>query len=501
MLVCITANTQIRAYTDNYKLLIIADAQLVPFDNDDISRFRVWKSCKGFGSKLVSATGGYVGALSVKDYIRQEYENGIEYVLLMGETSAIPVYRKQINDTISATGDYWYGCMDDDDYAEIAIGRFCTSDRTSFQNMIGKTIAYESAPNRFYDKCLLVAHSEDAPGKYQGCCEEIIGASYSTPMTFYKAYGASASHGGTHATNADVIDHIQSGLNIVNYRGHAIRTAWGGGDGWNTTDEQGFHFPYYDSQVDSLFTHRPIFLSIACLSGDITKWCMLKAFMNSIKGPVAFLGSTIESNTDANNTLDKLLFQKLLNEGKHHIGQMNLEAQKQTIADAPTTAEAIRATENVYAYILGGDPTLEIWTGEAQTFSDSLVFVFEDSYYYGSETEYGYKVYVTSLDGNLLQEYSPGAYNTLNIDAPCYVSVCRHNYVPKVFYCDPASLSVKTCTVEGGFIHINDPARIGQHTTATQAARCPWFDLQGRRISGEPQQRGVYISNGRKIMK
>ena len=28
-----------------------------------------------------------------------------------------------------------------------------------------------------------------------------------------------------------------------------------------------------------------------------------------------------------------------------------------------------------------------------------------------------------------------------------------------------------------------------------------WYDLQGRRLSGEPTQKGLYIRNGKKVMK
>lgn len=75
----------------------------------------------------------------------------------------------------------------DDDYqADIAIGRFSTNNERELENMVNKTIAYESKKNNFAQNVLLVAHKEYAPQKYQNCSEEIRNASYTESMSFEK---------------------------------------------------------------------------------------------------------------------------------------------------------------------------------------------------------------------------------------------------------------------------------------------------------------------------
>ena len=55
-----------------------------------------------------------------------------------------------------------------------------------------------------------------------------------------------------------------------------------------------------------------------------------------------------------------------------------------------------------------------------------------------------------------------------------------------------------TCRFEGTFA----PFSITQEniTEKVSSARDGWYDLQGRRLNGTPQRKGIYIHNGKKTV-
>lgn len=185
---------------NDYNLLIITDNQFVNILNPLVR----WKHQKGYKTKVVSTQTTGNTAVSIKDYIENEYNMfNIEYVLLVGDANYIP----QINSTWgipsncadnwfdlyehSYYSDFGYTDFQEDYLPEVLIGRFSVQTITQLNNMISKTINYEKDPplHDWLKKCLLIAHKQDAPNKYQKCSEDIRNGTYSNPfLTFDKAY-------------------------------------------------------------------------------------------------------------------------------------------------------------------------------------------------------------------------------------------------------------------------------------------------------------------------
>ncbi|MCR3884960.1 MAG: C25 family cysteine peptidase, partial [Methanothrix sp.] len=234
-------------------------------------------------------------AADVKEVIAAVYGSHpeLEYVLIVGDIDRLPWN----SDWGGFPGDYWYGCIAGDDlYPEVAVGRISAEDDGEVVEQVNKILSYEmrQPSGGWRPKVLLVAHAQDAPGKYQGCKESIRTASYARPFVFETAYGANPAEGGDGANNADVMLAIDSGVGIVNYRGHGGYTYWG--SGWNYAGES-----YGTAEAHALEKGlmTPIIFSIACYNAalDHSGECLGEAFVKDDGSAVAFIGASRPSWT------------------------------------------------------------------------------------------------------------------------------------------------------------------------------------------------------------
>ncbi len=417
---------------DEYDYLIISKPDQSILDSKALSSFCLWKRLKGYDCRVYTTDEVGKECKSIKDFIRSEYQKGVRYVLFIGDDKDIPLYTKCINNLVGcAKSDYWYGCIDgdSDNQADLAIGRFPVSTLSDLEIMVNKTIAYEQGTNRTgsFKNALLVAHKEGAPGKYQGCCETIRDTVYSDDcFDFIPVYGADSIDGGNNANNQTVIDAINAGVGIVNYRGHGNQTGW---DGHWSYEVRSFTKTYLDD-ID-IRQRWPVVFSVACQNGDISypSDCLLESFMKDYNGAVAFLGATESSFTDANNVFNILLFDAICNRKVYNIGDINNLAQ---IINIPY--HNYYAIFNAYSYLWGGDPSLEIWTDEMETFDNAQVRKDGNTVFVDAGVSGDCKVTVTTNDGLYHESITSGS--GVMFQAPmveCYVSLNKHNYVPKIY--------------------------------------------------------------------
>lgn len=434
----------------NNKLLVIVGSGLntIP-TSTKMEEFCKWKVLKGYPVEVVTTATTGTTTASIKNYIQQKYNyDNVRYVLFVGDANEIPL--KSVASIDNQTGgsshtiysDYWYGCMggDNDYIADVSVGRFSVNTLTEFENMVNKSISYERSYHS-QNEVLLMAHKEGANMTvgYQGCCEAIRNSSYSSPMTFYTAYGASSIYGGNEATNADVLNYINQGVSIVNYRGHASADFWGG-CGWESPEwnEAGEYF--HSSQISNMSDDtNAVYFSIACHTGNIMVdgECMLETFMRSQHGAVAFIGATIATGTDVNSDYDKSLFHKLLNDGVWHLGDLSVAAHTRcmTLLDVNNPAVAI---DNAHAYLVGGDPTLEIWTAEPQDISGVNFSLSGNTVTLTANIYTGFSMPIIDDNYDFRDtrhfSYNGGTFTKPNFNF--YVVINRHNCYPYIIYCN-----------------------------------------------------------------
>lgn len=116
--------------SNSYNYLIIVGDLPAILNSNSLQEFRKWKALKGFKNKVVSTNTIGSTPASIKNYITQEYDKGVRYVLLIGDEDKIPIkgfllYNDSTPVPQQVKSDYWYGCLSGDtDYIQdIPIGR------------------------------------------------------------------------------------------------------------------------------------------------------------------------------------------------------------------------------------------------------------------------------------------------------------------------------------------------------------------------------------------
>ncbi len=486
--------------SDDYDYLIIVGNLPEILNSQTLQDFCKWKAFKGYKTKVVSTAVTGITPESIKNYIAQEFDNGVRYVLFIGDSDMIPL--KTVNILYEYShGDYWYGCIDSNYYhqAAISVGRFSTNSLADFQNMVNKTIMYERSFSGNSYKTLLVAHKQNPNNLYyyRNCCEDIR-ATYDPPLqidTLYGAYGA---------TNFDVITHINNGTHIVNYRGHGESDHWGlNATGSNFQPWNNYNEFFEASEIVNIDTCS-IYFNICCQTGNITEEpCMMETFTRSPKGAIACIAATEDMYRFADNRFNKTLYSLLVDSGVYNIGDLNVQAQIGTIHAQPeawdvepSTAVA-RAIFNALSYLCGGDPTLELWTGEPQMFSEVKLVRIGSSLTISSPAFVaGDKISIVSADGELVQKltmsgtsctFSPPASNF-------YITVNRHNYYPYIVYCSSDNY-IQNETIESNYNYHASPLSIGYDVTTDK----PYGNVMvksGANLSIQNGSGGVTIKSG-----
>ncbi|MFW5793791.1 MAG: C25 family cysteine peptidase [Bacteroidota bacterium] len=440
---------------DDYQMLIITTNE---YENS-IKGLQMWKLKKGITTKVATLSETGTSSPAIKNYISQEYDDhDIEYVLFVGDNSDIPAYEWNVwpyYPNCYMWSDYWYGCISpggDSDYqAEVEIGRFSVSNSTELNNLVSKTINYETNPpiSNWTERSLLIAHRQSAPNKYQGCKEEIRNATDTDAGTytemypvFDKAYGAHTAQDGNDATNATISSAINAGRGTVNYRGHGFMEGWDGN--WSY---EGNAYDYNETTSLNNSTMHPIVFSIACWTGNIThedeygNTCSAshsETFTNISNGAVAYLGATIGSPTTHNHTFDKQIYNYAFDISTHNLGDIFTQAKIRTMTLHPESASSgyphNNATRIAKIYLLCGDPSLEIWSDTPNQITSASVSESGSSVTVNAGIS-GCNIIVCSIDyGVSYYEKAEGvsSHTFTNVPDSYYVTVIRHNYVP---YC------------------------------------------------------------------
>jgi hypothetical protein len=328
-----------------------------PDYEDEAEAYAEFLNKMGIYTKVVTTTTTGTTKENIKAYIQSEYDSVspavLEYVLLVGDIDYVaagywPGY--------SMTADYWYSCLtggESDPYPDVNVGRYSTKDAAKLTYFIEKAIKYQKDPDLtgdWLDKTMLCAHYQDAPGKYEGCCEEVANYSYSlfTP-TFIKIYGS------TGKRNSDITDTINAGVNIATYRGHGSETAW---TGWSNYGDY-----FYTTNVHALANgdKTPIWLNICCLNGNFAYGGenFIESNLNSTgKAGIASNSASDPSYTIPNHDYLKEMYKAVYDQGILNCGRVSNYGNTRLIQIYGPYHTYMK---NVYMYAWNGDPYTKIW--------------------------------------------------------------------------------------------------------------------------------------------
>ena len=290
---------------------------IIVYDNfyNNIQPLVSWKGSKGFDvtvEKTSDIPGGPTKE-NIKAYIVDAYDNWPNpptYVLLVGDTGQIPVW------TGSSTGtctDLYYVTIDAGNYfADIIVSRFPAATPDQVDNMVDKTIYYESGSFESYEwikKAVFMA-SNDNYQVSEGTHNYVIDT-YLNPndYTCDKLYCHTYS-----ATTAQVSDALNDGRGLAIYSGHGSTTSWADGP------------PFSQSNVNALTNNGiyPFVCSHACVTGQFTvSECFGETWLRAQnKGGLAFWGSSDNTLWDEDDILEKRMFKAWWEDNIEDIGGM-----------------------------------------------------------------------------------------------------------------------------------------------------------------------------------
>jgi hypothetical protein len=332
--------------------LIVADDDFI--NSSSLNNLVAYHTSQGMTVEVKGANSLNNSANDIKDYIELLYSsNELDYVLLVGDLPAIP---HKADAYSSVDSDSWYSWIEGE-VGDIGLGRLPATDQGELDDMVMKTLNFHNitVPGEWRKKSVLVAHRENAPGKYEGCSDEIYEYNYQLEApTMDKLYGSKG------ATNDQVTDAINEGRIVVNYRGHGSRTAW---TGWNGSS-------YSTSHVTGLENGQktPVVFSICCTNGDMSSssHCFAEAFICQDQGAVAILAANKPSYTTVNHTYDKALYRAIWDEGIEAYGDVRNYAD----GEIGTSSSA---KSNSAMYITFGDPTINVLKGSSEPFATLFI--------------------------------------------------------------------------------------------------------------------------------
>jgi len=442
-------------------LIIVGDIPEI-VNSQSMKDFRKWKALKGFQTRVVSTATIGNDSASIKNYIAQMWQIGVRRVLFVGGNDKIPLVTLESHHKSQfeyLKSDYWYGCLqgDNDIQAEIPIGRFITNTLDEFSNMVNKTIKYESLNHIWTNRNLLVSHSQTS--YFQNILEEISSRSYSNPLLFYKAYGASVSQGGLGSDKYDVLNYINDGMNIVTINCHGNAGCFWMFDGENST------VSYYDEDTLNYDTY-PVIFSNACYNGDFTipHQSIAKRFSCSDHCSTAYTGCTVPSFIYPANSYLRKLYTNLLDSCITNLGDLILLSQVMNLGYGDT------AIDNALSYICSGDPSLELWTGEQNTFEGVNISLANDSIIISVGNTEQFTVNLSDENGNLLGRYASSNTNvripllTVNFD----LAVNKHNYIPHVVHFNTRDNYIQDTIFTDNVIYLRTPLEIGNDVTTSK---------------------------------
>ncbi len=294
---------------------------------------------------------------NIKSFIQQIYDKTtpavLKYVLLVGDIDYVAAGYWP---GFSMVSDYWYSCLtggQSDPYPDVNVGRYSTKDANKLTYFIQKNIKYQQDPDLGSDwlnNAMLCANREGAPGKYEGCCEEVANYTYKLfQPTFIKVYGSQGKR------NTDITNTINAGVNIASYRGHGDETSW---QSWNTYGEY-----YRTSDVHALSNgdKTSVWLNICCLNGNFAYGgeCFVESVLNATgKAGVACNSASDPSYTVPNHDYMKEMYKAIYDQGILNIGRVSNYGNTRLIQIYGPYSSYM---QNVYMYMWNGDPATRMW--------------------------------------------------------------------------------------------------------------------------------------------
>ncbi len=276
---------------------------------------------------------------------------------VMGEKNYVPPKLRKAG-IVKTVVDNFFACVDGEDHLpDIHLGRFPTKTAAQVEAIVNKVIAYESLADasHFNTTVLMVASLED---EFVQASETMIERYLCPPHQAVTAFQSDLGSGTTQA----IIDGINDGVLVVNYRGHGSVNLW-------DSQERAtiFHIAHIALLQNS--DAYPILLSSTCKDGYFAHPRLYslgeEMLRTADKGTIAGFHSTGYSSDPLTRAINQGQLRSLFNDNERVLGRMIRSAQLYYL-------EAHSAFDPIDYTLLLGDPALRIARGIIDTDGDGV---------------------------------------------------------------------------------------------------------------------------------
>jgi len=323
-----------------------------------------------------------VTAEQIKERISDLFEEGLQYVLIIGDgnvnNSTVPMVLwdpadpdpqlpADVREPSESGSDSWYVCLDpvdrdgfEDHIPDLAIGRLVydgPNDLDQLEIQVAKLVDYitwsfEDQDDSWLRRAIFPTDKEIA-GAFIRCVDTILNYDYNLDHPEMEPiYGNVVGN-----SNGVIVERMNAGQGIVNYRGHGDETKW---YRWNRNSES-FSLAHV-AQLEN--RQKPfIVVSSACETADMYDFggtCLLEAFQKRSGGSLSAHGAIITSFNGANSFFDIAIYKAFFDEGIYSIGYAGNLAHAQMVSnyDAGGNYPGEGRT-NARTYVWLGDPALQ----------------------------------------------------------------------------------------------------------------------------------------------
>ena len=272
---------------DEGNMLIISYGDFM----DEMQPLVDWKNRKGIPTEMVNVSSIGSSSSAIESFVdNYYYENGLTYLLLVGDIAQIPT--PIVN---GAASDPSYGFISgNDSFAEVIVGRFSANNPSELLTQIERTLSYEQSPSytEHFNSALGIA-SNQGPGYGGYSDDEFNDFLWNTLLEDYTYENFNGIYDPSGSVS-DAVNLINSGVGVINYTGHAGPTGWGNGAPLGVNDVNGL--------VNA--GKLPFVFTVGCNPGEFNNYgeCFTEAWLRATDeegnptGAIAHLGSTISQS-------------------------------------------------------------------------------------------------------------------------------------------------------------------------------------------------------------
>jgi hypothetical protein len=320
-----------------------------------VNEFASWKKSQGYNVSVEEVTSPTLESVSA--LIKKYYAAGTDFVIIVGDQNAVPMYSVSTSGASNTPTDLKYFTMDGgSDYVpDMFYSRIVAADAAQVTAQLNKSLEYEQKAAHDvsgFKKVIGIASDE---GSNPSDNEYVTGIE----ENFQSVLGTTATHfhqGESNSNPTDLNKSFDEGAFWVTYVGHGSGTDWASMNQWyNVRDVK---------NIKNRDVVKPVVIDVACMNGVIENGYLGTQFLNTPTngnsdafGAVAYYGGTVNISWNPPAIMATGIVSEHLSKKFKHLGEALLAGQLYLAGKWSNQKDVI---DNMEWYHLQGDPGMNI---------------------------------------------------------------------------------------------------------------------------------------------